>query len=475
MNDTFYLHKGLQLIEEKLQWGDSKDWVHADFIRLSEKVTAASRISISAHTLKRLFGKIRYKEEYNPQYDTKKALAIFLGYSDWEDFVIDCKQTAAVATADLAAVHAAGFTPDASPRPHAPGPMAVAPELHPDDTHAWSPVSETPPIAPAPVTPKVSRVRSFLREQRVLLGAFALTLLGLAGFFLYQSCQEPVISFRGKNLLGKAPLTAVFHYELSRVSTDSVFTFFEGNREKRFLPRTRNTTTQYYEYPGFYQVQLMVGNKVASTTGVHVLSEGWKGIIVTADDSIYYHLATANIAKGGRLEASPMEVKASGVDTTDRYWTVYCNAREFKASGDDFLLDTRVKSNVKKEHMLCKDFGIRIIGETGKIRIHLVQPGCTRWARLTVGDVHVEGGFTDLSALGQDLTGWRRVQLAVKEGQARILVDGKPVYTLPYDRKIGAMKSIELEFLGVGAVDYVKLYNARQELVYADDFEALVQ
>jgi hypothetical protein len=163
------------------------------------------------------------------------------------------------------------------------------------------------------------------------------------------------------------------------------------------------------------------------------------------------------------------------VDTTDRYWTAYCNARDFKASGDDFTLDARVKSNVKKDHLLCKDFGIRIIGEAGKMKIHLLQPGCTRWARLTVGDVTVEGGFTDLTALGQDLTDWRRVQLAVKEGQATILVDQKPLYQVAYDSKIGPIKSIEIGFLGVGAVDYVKLYNARQELVYADDFGDPVQ
>lgn len=463
MNDAFYLQRVLQLIEEKLQWGESKDWVHADFIRLSEKVNAASRVSISAHTLKRLFGKIRYKEEYNPQYETKKALAVFLGYQDWEDFVIYCKQTATVAAVDLA-VHGGNFIPHAPTQPREPDEPPPAPD-------AAESCARLPGPAQPPAAQKATWVNAFLKKRKVVIGSLTVVLLASVSFFLYRSLQPPVVFFKGKNLVGRVPHTAVFNYALPRGASDSVFLTFDGSREKRFLPKTRNTTTQYYEYPGFYRAYLLVGNKITSSVGVHVVSEGWKGNVVTADDSLYYHLATDRIAKEGQLIASPADVKASGVDTTLRYWTVYCNARAFKASGDDFRMDTRVKSNVKKDHLLCKDFGMRITGQTGKIKIHLLQPGCTRWAQLVVGDVRVEGGFTDLSDLGQDLTRWRRVALEVKEGRACIMVDQKPVYTVAYTGQIGPIKSIELEFLGVGAVDYVKLYNDRQEMVYGDDFE----
>jgi hypothetical protein len=42
--------------------------------------------SISPDTLKRLFGKTKTYRSYNPQLETKNALALFIGYEGWEDF-----------------------------------------------------------------------------------------------------------------------------------------------------------------------------------------------------------------------------------------------------------------------------------------------------------------------------------------------------------------------------------------------------
>ncbi len=46
---------------------------------------AVASIEVSALTLKRIFGKYADKD-YNPQAQTKDALAIYFGYKNWSDF-----------------------------------------------------------------------------------------------------------------------------------------------------------------------------------------------------------------------------------------------------------------------------------------------------------------------------------------------------------------------------------------------------
>jgi len=75
-----------------LNWKKSSLWKESDYIKLSNIISDASNISISSHTLKRLFGKINYNKHYNPQQATKDALSIFLGYTSWNDYVLQQKK-----------------------------------------------------------------------------------------------------------------------------------------------------------------------------------------------------------------------------------------------------------------------------------------------------------------------------------------------------------------------------------------------
>jgi hypothetical protein len=86
MNEKAALIICLQKIEEKVDWKPSEQWTDYDFKLLKKQIHSCSGISISTHTLKRLFGKIKYKSDYTPQHATKDALAQFIGYNSWEDF-----------------------------------------------------------------------------------------------------------------------------------------------------------------------------------------------------------------------------------------------------------------------------------------------------------------------------------------------------------------------------------------------------
>ncbi|HEX8530888.1 MAG TPA: hypothetical protein VF646_12745, partial [Cytophagales bacterium] len=462
MNDTAQLLKiCLQRMEEKLQWGSSREWVNAHFIHLSEKITAASRISISPHTLKRLFGKIKYKEAHNPQIETKNALAIFLGYRDWEEFA---RYETGPAPLDTPGRHAAGEEAAAGRIPSSAFP-AVA---------AGAPAADRPPVGVRAAYDAGRRPDPRRRAGRAVLWLGLLGLLAWASVLARRGPHSPVappVSFRGKHLRGFPPLTAVFNYDVSTLPSDSVSIYFEGYNAGRPLPRDKRTITQWYEFPGYYKVQLLARNRVLASLGVHALSHGWKRIAATEDFSQLYHITTPPAAPGGYLYVSPADLLASRVDTGQRYWVMFRNAQDYQASGDDFAFEARVMNNSGRSSTQCNDVALNLTGAHHAIRIHFLKPGCSRWTNLQAGEVTLNGEFNDLSVFGRDLSGWRTIRLEVKNRTVRVFFEGKLLYRLPYTEPVGPLKSISCDFMRCGRVDYVKLYNGRRELVYADGFD----
>lgn len=74
------------LVEKKLNWGSSADWSAQDFERLSERIAAETGVSLSATTLKRVWGKVKYDSV--PTQTTLNALAKFLGHDNWRLFCV---------------------------------------------------------------------------------------------------------------------------------------------------------------------------------------------------------------------------------------------------------------------------------------------------------------------------------------------------------------------------------------------------
>src|SRR5687767_5441651 len=79
--DAWYLQQCLDQIEQKLAWGPHTEWTNYDFEKLSETISGATGVTLSISTLKRLWGKVTYKNV--PALNTLNTLARFAGYEDW--------------------------------------------------------------------------------------------------------------------------------------------------------------------------------------------------------------------------------------------------------------------------------------------------------------------------------------------------------------------------------------------------------
>ena len=87
MDNRSYILRCIALIEQKVDWGKTQDWVDYDFKNLSDQIFESTKVSISIRTLKRIIRQVPDAEGYyEPQMATKNALALYLGFRTWADF-----------------------------------------------------------------------------------------------------------------------------------------------------------------------------------------------------------------------------------------------------------------------------------------------------------------------------------------------------------------------------------------------------
>lgn len=82
----------LKHIEQKFGKGPSSEWKHGDFEALSLVICRETKVRISSKTLKRIFGKDKTSQNYQPQEETLRLLSIYSGF-DYEANLKPSKKT----------------------------------------------------------------------------------------------------------------------------------------------------------------------------------------------------------------------------------------------------------------------------------------------------------------------------------------------------------------------------------------------
>src|SRR6201994_5021754 len=74
----------LMIIEQQLDWGDSATWQSKDFEILNQLILEKTKVSLSASTLRRIWGRVEYN--HLPSGTTLDTLAQFAGFESWRVF-----------------------------------------------------------------------------------------------------------------------------------------------------------------------------------------------------------------------------------------------------------------------------------------------------------------------------------------------------------------------------------------------------
>jgi hypothetical protein len=427
MNDRYYINIIIGKIEKKLNWKKVSLWTDSEYKKLSLLIFEDTTISISPQTLKRLFGKVKYKDVYTTQPATKDALARFLNYADWDVFVQD----------EAHSIHKITFLLKRK---------------------------------------GIANYRNITIISLVL--AFVLT---ISSVYLIVVNKSKPITFLAENVIGMVPHTVSFQLDITKFRKKEVYLDFDQNEAENaenveFLDNNLKLINHCFESPGYYNVRLSTKRKMLASAKIHVLSEGWSSYCFTDDNFILRKFIfglekkVQDNTEDGILYISPKELSNKGFNGNTVCYLEHLLYKDFHGSADSCLLEVKYQNSSEMGGISCYDVEFRIVGENGTASVILVQKGCYRWSEITVGEKQLNGKYNDLSFLSADLSSWNTMKIVINNNEASFINNSDTIYTTNYNHLLGMIKGIRFVTKGSGVFDYVRLYDNRGKLLFDDNF-----
>ncbi len=414
--ETTHIELLKRIIEKAVAWGNSQEWTHQDFEQLSECIWQKTQTKLSATTLKRLWGKVTYQSQ--PATNTLNALARFADYEHWRDFV-----------------------------------------------GSQSHVSHTVK-SPPPKSTTVSRKLALL-----LIPILVLIVLGFNRWV-----NRPIeidaasVSFSSEPVTRGVPNTVIFHYDVSELPYDQVeIQQSWDSRLRQTVDKESQVFTTTYYYPGYFRAKLLVENQIVKEHDVYVTSNGWLALVT--DEPIPHYL-DGKIKQNGTLTVSPERLQQLGFLSEESVPSLaYYNVQDFgELSSGNFTLETAIKSEYNQGEAVCQEGRISIICSNGRIAIPWVVPGCVGTINLAASEVYLDGETSDLSAFGCNVSQWQHIRLQVEQQQLSVYRNDSLVFQTNFQQDAGKVAGLRYQFRGTGSVDYIRLRDENQAVIFQDDF-----
>lgn len=408
-------------IEARLGWGDATEWTSQDFEELSQRIQAQTGRVISATTLKRIWGRIAYNSR--PSQHSLTTLAAFLGYDSWRAF-------AGTLSAEATAIR--------------------------------------PTPAPQPQRWKTYALGATLLAGGIVVAWLAITHLSATDNDIRVTSD---VYFRSRPVAQGVPNTVIFEYDVRGVQADSFFIqqSWDPRRRTPISPANQTLTSIYY-HPGYFEAKLIANDSILLEHPVHIKTDGW--VITRERDLIPEYITERNPVTDGFLSISKtwLTTQADGLPVNEQVFSFF-NVRDFgDVHTDRFSLETAVRREMPDDRFPCQGAQLTVMGEYNMLLIPFGNPGCVGAMSLILGDVFVDGRTHDLSPLGTDLSTWQTLRLNVDNRDVTIQIGTNPPYTQRFQTDLGKVVGLSYHFAGVGAIDYVKVFDAKGESVYNDSF-----
>jgi hypothetical protein len=417
-HDAEYLQLCIRLIEQKLNWRPVDEWRNYEFTELSEKILDATSVNLSATTLKRIFGKLKY--ESLPSSATLNALAAFLGYASWMEF------------------------------------------------KAKHPLNE------GESEKKTSARKKFLLQHKVwpMTAIAAVIIVILAFTFLSGKSVRPIknekeMVFTSRPLAEGLPNSVVFNVDLKGNTPNKVVIQQSWDSTRTVtLHRGQKEATGIYYLPGYFRAKLILDGKIIKEHDLFIKSENWMATIDHQPVPTY-------IKKDDLLLKDEMGVSKNVLDEIKNIdkptWLTYHIVKSFDGlQSDNFTLNASIKNILAEGPAVCKTAKIFVLCSKGAFIIPFTIPGCISDINLTVNDLYLDGNSNDLSSFSADLSEWAKVKVEVKNRVMKISLNDKLIREETYKADAGEVVGLRFSFLGAGAVRNVKLMNGENEKVYND-------
>jgi hypothetical protein len=340
-----YLDHGCQLISEIYGKRDIATWTNSDYIKLSNILYKKTSVQISPNTLKRIFGKIKTDARYYPQKATRDALAIYIGFKDWDHFTNS-------------------------------QPLPVT------DNLLKTTIRELPLVADVPAYPRKKEGKNGFKKW--IFGGISILLTGAIIFLFREKIfpSEPgQVSLICKNPVGENPHSAVFVLRgISQNGGQSAPYVIEfGDGKKLTTNGTDSLFSHYYEQPGRYFAVLKQLDQVLGTATVYLKTNGWTATAhMMYDTTRVYPIDFPDLFKGSRYSISATEIARAGVDTSRTFFVDFDNSHITNIDGDNFEFSTRVATSHDRPGVRCSQVRVILLGESSSHLITVMKPAaCT--------------------------------------------------------------------------------------------------
>jgi hypothetical protein len=430
MNEKASIKLCIRKVLEKFDWKPIEEWKDYDFKLLKKEIYSSSGVSISTHTLKRLFGKIASHSDYTPQHATLDALALYIGFDSWESFLKN-------STNETEGVH----TRDISPEPNY--------------------LSKKK---------KTSKKGIYLTSIILLVIAIVTAIT----IFIF-NFRNPAATFNVLNREGFVPHTVTFELDISNVRSRQVFVDFDFvhplDGEYLLVDQRHKLINHTYQVPNIYYPKLMVDNKVIATEMIVVKSNDWVVFYNQPNEPEYWmNNMFQNPEYDDYMTFSKQDIARHHRDTLGIYYTTHRNIRDFGLSGDNFKFEIKFKNSLQNGGISCFNCRLSIMCEQQDILIGMVEPNCYQYCGLKYGGNNYDGRYSDLSFLARDLSDWIVMRVEVVDKNFFIYMNNEKTYEGLYKETAGDIKGLQMRFKGSGMVDYMLMTSVDNDTVYYDDF-----
>jgi hypothetical protein len=398
--------------EIRFNRGDAATWKHGDFVDLHREIQRDSNVNISPSTLKRIFGKVAVDEDYIPQQATLDALKKYGKYIESRD-----------------------------------------------SQHGKPPLSTPGSSVPTNKVKRFGPVLTILVVSAVIVGFMAWWLL------------KPK-TITGKITItrteGHLPATAFFELQLPETA-DSLFVNFGDKSPLAYVKPGEKNTAHIYYFPGVFTVSFQTRQQVIATTSAYIRSDDWIGFACHRQDDIPVHFYAFPAVKTGPdslFQFTNHQLSKLGLDTTGPILTRLSNYTPVAHNSDDFIFETTFKNTLPDKGIFCRSTQFQISGSNSMIRFKFSSPGCSPRILNVVSEQTFKGAIDNLSQFVLDLTQWNTVRLVNHNKQISLFVNGKQIFTGMYQRSLGDIRGLFLEFEGTGLVKSCELKTPGGKVLY---------
>lgn len=397
----------LSEIEVKFGRGGSTKWINRDFEDLSFEIKKQTKVTISALTLKRIFGKIQTPDEYLPQKATLQALENYSGFT-------------------AKTQHQKSIVAD----------VKSEPEIKPNN-------------------PKKNFRFLFIVAITVLLISVLFVL------FIPKETENKVLSGTLKLIKteGENPKTAFFEYTTPN-KIDSIKILFDEEYPPVYVVNGNSQkSTYYFQYPGLFKVRMLNKNKVISDTiPVLVASNGWQAMGYYFEQKYnerYFPINFEKCISSGVFHPTKQLLSATSLDTTKIAVIRIDNIRKTGKNGDSFTLETTFKNPEQWPGIRCNSIYLYVQGTEGTIRFRFANPGCSYWIDYQLSEKKVTNKDTDLSNFTFSLNDWQQIRLENRNKKVELFINNSRRFSDTYQKSIGEIVGVTVLFHGNG---YIKDY-----------------